>query len=315
MNRPARPDLPLISVVVATRERPECLQRCLLHLSAQDYPFREIVVIDNSIDRRSEAVLADFPEVKYLRGSPNTDNVAWLRNVALGHTMGDIAAFVDDDAYVAAGWFQAIADAFSDCSVGGATGRIIAPGVPVENSSVIGRLSPNGEYAGSGYNNTWPEIVEVDHLPGCNMAVRRCLIEMIGGFDPLMHFSREDIELGLRIKSAGYRLVFQPAAIVHHVLAPRPQGTVRRADHDLRSRFVHCRSFVYLFARYYGLRLDFAKTAFWRLPRQDYANLVRTPSFDNLSLLSVTLGGVLAGYYFASLARLGLHRVPHLSAI
>lgn len=302
---------PLISVIIATRERPESLRKCLSHVFVQDYSAYEVIVIDNSPNDQCQKVVTEFVSARHLKGSHRTDNVASLRNIAISNALGDILAFIDDDTYVTQGWLNAFATVFIDPAVGGATGRVITPGVLEENSSNIARLSPSGEYVGSSLNNTWPQIVEVDHLPGCNMAVRRAMIKQLGGFDPLMHFSREDIELGLRIKAAGYRLVFQPAAVVHHALAPRPTDTVRRTEHDLRSRFIHCRSFTYLFVRYYGLRFDFAKTAFWRLPRQDWANLLRVPSFSNFQTLSVTFGGIAAGYVWAGLAKARMHRVPY----
>lgn len=299
-----------VSIIIATRERPATLRPCLARVFAQDYSPLEVIVIDNSPDDQSQQVVGEFPMAEYLKCDFRSDNVASLRNLAIGHASGQLLAFIDDDTFVEPGWLAALAGTFSDPSIGGVTGRTITPDVAEDNSPIIGRLSPRGEFIGAGFNNLWSQIVDVDHLQGCNMAVRRSLVKSLGGFDPLMHYSREDVELGLRIKSFGYRLVFQPKAIVHHVLAPRSASTIRRADHDRRSRFVHSRSLAYLFVKYYGLRFDFAKTAFWQLPRYDAGRLLRSPSIDALGMLLATYVGVLVGYCWACLARIGLHRVP-----
>jgi hypothetical protein len=57
---------------------------------------------------------------------------------------------------------------------------------------------------------------EVGMLSGAAMLVRREVIEEVGGFDERFHMYGEDNEWCLRIKRAGWRLVFEPAAVVMH---------------------------------------------------------------------------------------------------
>jgi GT2 family glycosyltransferase len=56
----------------------------------------------------------------------------------------------------------------------------------------------------------------VGMLSGAAMLVRREVVEEVGGFDERFHMYGEDNEWCLRIKRAGWQLVFEPAAVVMH---------------------------------------------------------------------------------------------------
>jgi N-acetylglucosaminyl-diphospho-decaprenol L-rhamnosyltransferase len=59
----------------------------------------------------------------------------------------------------------------------------------------------------------------VDWVSGAMLAVRRRVFEAIGGFDERFFFSLEDVDLGRRIRSAGYRSLLRPSVRVHHEVA------------------------------------------------------------------------------------------------
>lgn len=299
-----------VSIVIPTRERPDVLRQCLQQVFSQEYPHFEVIIVDNSPDDRSAKVAADFSDAIYLRADPQTDNAAVLRNIALSATQGDIIAFIDDDTLVHSGWLAAVVNGFADETIGGVTGRVIEHTIPEQNTPLIGRLSPGGEILGT-FNNHYPNIIDVDYMPGCNMAFRRSIIQEIGGFDPLMHFSREDQELCLRARAAGHRLIFVPSVVVTHLMAPRAAKTVQRSGDDSRSRFIACRSLTYLFVRYFGLRYDFARLAFWGLPKASVARFLHQPNSNNVIYVFSSFVGILSGCGCGLLGFVRMRRVPY----
>ena len=62
-----------------------------------------------------------------------------------------------------------------------------------------------------------------EHIPGCNLAVRRQPLEAIGGFDPRFWVAGDDVDLCWRLHEEGHTLGFNPAAIVWH----HRRGSVR----------------------------------------------------------------------------------------
>ena len=65
---------------------------------------------------------------------------------------------------------------------------------------------------------------EAEHVPGCNLAIRRQVLERIGGFDPQFRAAGDDVDLCWRLREAGHTVGFVPGAQVWH----RRRSTVRR---------------------------------------------------------------------------------------
>ena len=57
---------------------------------------------------------------------------------------------------------------------------------------------------------------EAEHIPGCNMAFRREVLEAIAGFDPQFRVAGDDVDVCWRLREAGFRIGFSPAAVVWH---------------------------------------------------------------------------------------------------
>jgi N-acetylglucosaminyl-diphospho-decaprenol L-rhamnosyltransferase len=87
---------------------------------------------------------------------------------------------------------------------------------------------------------------DADWLSGCALALRRTAFEEIGGFDPAYFLYVEDVDLGVRLRRAGWRLRYEPdARVVHRVGA----STGRRRAWALRT---HARSLDRYYARHVG---------------------------------------------------------------
>ncbi len=115
-----------VSVVVITRNRAEQLRRCLDALAVQTRDPEELIVIDNgSIDHTREVVetFAGNPRPIY-RCEPNV-GYGRARNAGVAAAVGEVIAFVDDDAVVRPEWLEMMVRPFlRDPSIGIAGGSI-----------------------------------------------------------------------------------------------------------------------------------------------------------------------------------------------
>lgn len=242
-----------VSVVVATYNRPDHVRTCLEHLRRQTVPPDEIVVVDASPSRLTRAVVDTFPGVRYLRNDRGPGTTATSRAIGVAEVTSDIVAFVDDDAYAEPTWLEGILAPYADPRVGAVGGRAAngQPGEEDEGTDRIGRFLDDGSL--TGYFAADPgRDVDVDHLLGANMSVRRSALDSIGGIHD--HYPgtclREETEPVLRLRLAGSRVVYTPAALVHHVAGPYAKG--RRFD--LRYTYYAQRNHVVLLARTVGVR-------------------------------------------------------------
>jgi len=244
-----------VSVIVPTYNRPDCVRRCIECLLEQTPQPDQIIIVDASPDTRTRDAVAEYPGVVYLFNESGRGNTPNSRNAALEIAFGEIIAFLDDDAYVMSGWLPNMVETFeSDPKIGGVAGRALRlqPGEENIGKDRIGLLTANGILTGN-FAAEPGKWVEVDHMIGCNMALRGDIIATLGGFKDDDHIGPycicEETEICLRAKRLGYRLVFNPAVCAEHVGAVKPAGP----RFNMAYIFWHCRNNLVMLFRNYGL--------------------------------------------------------------
>lgn len=233
--------LPLITVAVCTRDRPEDLRRCLDALMRLEYPALDLLVVDNAgREDATERVVRDYaPAVRYVREDrPGLD---WARNRAVLEARGEVVAFADDDVIVDPGWARALGEVFAENpGVMAVTGLV----VPFELDTEAQQLFEQYGGFGRGFERRWYVLDRAGGQraglyaggagqfgTGANMAYRRSLFDRIGLFDPALDVGTVtngggDLEMFFRVIKEGYPLVYEPRAIVRH-RHRRDYGTLR----------------------------------------------------------------------------------------
>lgn len=201
-----------LSVIVVSIGRPEALRRCLIGLSQQAVAGCEVIVV---ADAEGQAAVRSLPVKGALKLLPQRQpNISAARNAGLSAAAGDIVAFIDDDAVAEPVWSHAILGAFDDPDIAAVTGP------------VLGRNGISLQWGPMAVNRLGQDI-EIDpnahfrdgfarKLQGTNMAVRRDVLEKIGGFDEALHFYLDDTDIAVRLANAGMRSAWVPKAVVHH---------------------------------------------------------------------------------------------------
>ena len=241
-----------VAVVVPTFNRPDRVRDCLTHLSRQTVPPQRIVVVDSSPDARTEEVVRGFEGVVYARNPMGRGRTPESRQIGFSLTTEDLVAFLDDDANARPDWLEQLRRRYDDPTVGGVGGSALN-GIEGERASglgSIGLLLPDGRLTGNFAADPGRDV-DVDHLLGANMSVRRSAIVEVGGIygDYPGTCLREESDLALRIAKAGHRLVYTPDAVVDHLPGEYAKG--RRFDR--RYVFYANRNSVVLLARVYGM--------------------------------------------------------------
>jgi len=220
---------PLVTVAVCTRDRPDDMKLCLEALSQLDYPHLDILVVDNApqTEGTKDLVDAHYPQVRYIREPrPGLD---WARNRAILEAKGEIIAYTDDDVVVDAGWVKGLTQAFlENPDVMAVTGLV----VPYELETEAQVLFEDYGGFGRGFETQQYQTTPNQPMPwywlgagqfgtGANMAYRRSVFETIGYFDPALDVGTPtngggDLEMFIRVLRAGYRLVYEPTAMIRH---------------------------------------------------------------------------------------------------
>ncbi|HEX2749825.1 MAG TPA: glycosyltransferase [Verrucomicrobiales bacterium] len=202
---PARP--PGVSVIVCTRNGSRTLPGCLASLEAIDYPDYEAIVVDDGSTEDIAAIVAAQPGVRYIRQEAAGLSVA--RNTGAAAATGEILAYTDDDCEVDPAWLIQLARCFDRPEIAAAGGPNIPP-APVSRSQACVIAAPGGPA------HVLLSDTVAEHIPGCNMAIRRSVFDELGGFRPKYHAAGDDVDFCWRLLERGHVIAFNAAAMVWH---------------------------------------------------------------------------------------------------
>jgi GT2 family glycosyltransferase len=197
----------------------------------------EIYVVDNaSSDGSVEEIKRKFPYVHTIQNKQNKGFTGG-NNVAIRQALKHNADFVwllNNDTIVEKRALVELADVFDDPSVGIAASKIyFMKGYEFHHDRY--KEHERGKvlwYAGGiiDWNNVYgfhrgvdevdhgqhENIVETDYATGCSMMIARKCIDCVGVFDERYFAYLEDMDLSLRVKQYGWKVLYVPASIVWH---------------------------------------------------------------------------------------------------
>jgi polysaccharide pyruvyl transferase WcaK-like protein/GT2 family glycosyltransferase len=221
---------PFISVVVCTRDRADQLEACLRHLDRQEYPRFEVVVVDNApaSDAVRALVQARQGPVRYRYAVERRGGLSWARNAGIAAASGEIIAFLDDDEEPDRHWLAGLAGGFGrGDDIGCVTGMILPTRLDTRVQEWFERSGGHSKgrgFASAVFSRHGPQSPLYPLPPfgaGGNMAFRREALSRIGGFDVAMGTgtpacaSEDTLALTL-VLLAGYRIAYEPAALMRH---------------------------------------------------------------------------------------------------
>jgi GT2 family glycosyltransferase len=229
------------SVIIVTKGRPASL-RGALERTAHALPLdAEMIVVDGDPGRSAERVVHELGEhvpkavVHYLATAAG---MTLQRNAGIDAARGDVVVLIDDDCVVEVGLFEALAAAYQDPRVVGATGRVKQPPrARFGNSRRLRWLLLGGGRPGSmtSYGHRRPIIhvdrpCDVEYMYGPLMTARRHLAAQVRFDERLGAYSLcEDDDFSYRLSRLG-RIRYEPAAVVHHRELGRRTTDQRRID-------------------------------------------------------------------------------------
>jgi GT2 family glycosyltransferase len=198
---------PRISVVVCTYNGSATLRECLEGALTLHYPDYEVIVVSDGSTDDSPAIAREYEGVRVIETLNR--GLSSARNTGLESATGEIVAYLDDDAIPDPDWLRHLAATFASgpfAAVGGP--NILPPG-----SGAVAQCVAN---APGGPTHVLVSDREAEHVPGCNMAIRRDALLEIGGFDPRFRAAGDDVDVCWRLLDSGQRISFSPGAVVLH---------------------------------------------------------------------------------------------------
>lgn len=212
-----------VSAYIPCYNAEKCLGDTLRGLFAQTHEIAEIIVVDDGSVDSTAHLASQFP-VTLLRHSTNR-GLAAARNTAIRRARHELIASVDADVVPSPTWLEQLLHKFTDVSIAGAGGRC------VEQFQTTAADRWRGLHLVQDLGDLDCMITPLDNkgLSGFAAIFQKAAIQKVGGYNERYRTNWEDWDLSVRLREAGYALVYCPEAVAVHMRMDTPLSVVRTA--------------------------------------------------------------------------------------
>lgn len=213
-------DRPKVSVILVLWNQASLTLACLHSIEAEiGFPL-EVIIIDNASTDETATLLSRIENATILTQS---ENLGFLKAVNLGleTARGDHILLLNNDAILRPGALTAAVDTLeAEDDVGAVGGRIILPNGQLQEAGSI--IWNDGTCVGYGRGDEpdrgqYMFRRDVDYCSGAFLLVNGNLFRELNGFDEAFAPAYyEETDLCMRLRSAGYRIVFDPNVVIDH---------------------------------------------------------------------------------------------------
>ena len=225
---------PLVSIIIPTRDQVSAVRKCLHSVFHKtDYRTYEVIVLDNeshkaeTLEFLAELRKYDRVQVERIEG---TFNYSRLNNRGVELSRGSFIALLNNDVEVINDdWLSEMVNRAMQPKVAMVGARLWYPNGTIQHGGVILGAGGIAGHAHVGLRRGEPGYFARAHLAqnlsavtaACAL-VRREVYLQLGGFDENLAVTFNDIDFCLRLREAGYRIVWTPhAELIHHESASR----------------------------------------------------------------------------------------------
>jgi GT2 family glycosyltransferase len=240
-----------VSVVIPSFRRRKNLLRVLDDLARQTCQPMEAFVVDASPseEQLTESELGRYPSWLHYEVSKEQGNVSRQRNQVLPKCTGEIVLFLDDDVEFEPGLISDYLDAFRQTEADGISGVVVLPNESLSSTPKHVRTIPI-QYPGGPNYQAVDSVLETHVICTASFAVARTALFAVGGFDEQLTGTLDDVDLGIRLKTVGFRILHHNKPKLLHLKA---QSTGSRSS-ELGFEWALTNFFYFQFRHYWGER-------------------------------------------------------------
>lgn len=219
---------PLVSIIIPSSDHVDDLRKCVNSIIIKTtYKNYEIIIIDNNSKETRT-----FEYYNELRNNAKTNIITWekefnfssINNFAFKHARGKYVLFLNNDTEVISNnWIEEMLMFAQREDVGAVGCMLYYPDNTIQHAGVVlgiggvaGHIHKNFKRNEYGYMSRAAIAQNLSAVTAACMMVPRHVFEEIGGFDEGYRIAFNDVDFCMRIRKAGYLIVFTPYAELYH---------------------------------------------------------------------------------------------------
>lgn len=249
---------PTVSLIIPTRDHRILLEKCIESLKKTDYPYLEIIVVDN--DSQDKATLKYLSQLKKagirIIPYPHRFNYSAINNHAVTLATAEIIGLINDDIEaIHADWLKNMVTQLLRPDIGAVGAKLLWPNGMVQHGGVllglhglaghIGNLWDESDLGYFGYNQL---IREVSAVTAACLICRKSDYLALGGLDAqAFPVAFNDVDFCLRLGESGKKIVWTPEARLWHAESasrgrddtPEKRARLEKEKSALRGRWAN----------------------------------------------------------------------------
>ena len=230
-----------VSIIIPTKDSAALLDRCLGSLFERtSHPNFEVVLVDNDTSEPEALEVMQRHPVRRVP-FPGPFNFSRANNLGVQTASGSLLVFLNNDTeIVTPDWLQQLAYFAEQQDVGAAGALLVYEDETVQHAGVALGMRGTADHTMrgfplgvDGYAGSLVCAREVSAVTAACMMMRRSLFDQIGGFNEHFFTAYQDVDLCLRLRDKGLRIIYTPEArVVHH------ESVSRKRYYDMVDRML-----------------------------------------------------------------------------
>ncbi|MCD2449099.1 methyltransferase domain-containing protein [Methylicorpusculum oleiharenae] len=227
-------DQPLVSIIVPTRDRLDILQPCIASLLAKtSYAQYEVLIVDNQSELPEtltyfKTIQEQYPDTVRVLSYPKAYNYSAINNYAAELALGEYLVLLNNDTImVHENWLERMLNHCQHEEVGIVGARLVFPNQTLQHAGVILGMGSFGvadhphislPMTDPGYMNRAQVVQNFSAVTAACLLIPKSLYFEVGGLDEEnFKVLFNDVDLCLKVRERGYKIVWTPyATVVHH---------------------------------------------------------------------------------------------------
>jgi GT2 family glycosyltransferase len=251
---------PLITLIIPTRDRVDLLRQIVSDVMTKtDYAPIELIIVDN--ESREPATLEYLKELEKHPGvsilsRDGPFNFSAMNNQAARAAKGEVLGFLNNDLrIISADWLREMVSQAIRPGVGAVGAKLYYPDDSIQHAGIILGLGNLAGYVhryapreAAGHGGRLNRVQDCSAVTAACIVLKRPVFEEVGGFDEVnLPVAYNDVDLCLKIRERGYRILWTPHAELYHLesasrpsdFSPEEKQRYERECAHIRARWSH----------------------------------------------------------------------------
>ena len=220
---------PLISVIIPNKDHTDDLELCLFSMTRKStYRNYEILIVENNSEKEETfeyyKKLPDrYPKARVLTWEKEF-NYSAINNFAAKEAKGEYLLFLNNDVEILTpDWMEEMLQNCQQENVAAVGAKLYYPDDTIQHAGVVlglggiaGHIMCRASKEDPGYFGRMISVQEISAVTAACMMVKKSDFDAVGGLDETFQVAFNDIDLCMKFRAAGKKIIFTPYAELYH---------------------------------------------------------------------------------------------------